>query len=190
MRRAHVCLIIRLSAKLFNLQSVDRNEIFLLDNGELLLLLVGCGPDVPSTAAQPQSSTVLQALLGIRSPSDLPPKGGPIGLPCRPALLAASTYDGGGTNISDASPLIKLGDSQVIDSRPTSHLDQISRRRLHSLVDLLQRRRPISNCLVCMRHDAPMGLRTRFLSALVEDKTEAAPSYREFLQMIRRTLKL
>ncbi|CAH8437646.1 unnamed protein product [Dicrocoelium dendriticum] len=65
----------------------------------------------------------------------------------------------------------------------------IGLRRLSALVNLLRQRRPLSNALVCICHDAPASLRTRFISTLIEDRTEYAPSYQEFLQMVQSIMK-
>ncbi|CAH8503790.1 unnamed protein product [Dicrocoelium dendriticum] len=61
--------------------------------------------------------------------------------------------------------------------------------RLSALVNLLRQGRPISNALVCICHDAPASLRTRFISNLLEDRTEYAPSYQEFLQVVQSFMK-
>ncbi|THD23505.1 SEC24 A COPII coat complex component [Fasciola hepatica] len=136
---------------------ITRGGVYLLDTGELLLLLVGSGEDaVPGLSP----SDVLQNLLGISSPMDLPASGGPFALPPL------------STNESD-SP----------DSTP------VGRRRIMALIALLRRRRPTNNALVCMRHDAPANLKARFLSALVEDRTESDASYHEFLQMLQNLMK-
>lgn len=131
--------------------------MYLLDTGEFLLLLVGSGEDaVPGL----NPSEVLQGLLGISSPMDLPASGGPFVLPSLPTL-----------------------ESDAPESTP------VGRRRLAALIALLRRRRPTNNALVCMRHDAPVNLKARFLSALVEDRTESDASYQEFLQMLQNLMK-
>ncbi|VDP86221.1 unnamed protein product [Echinostoma caproni] len=138
-------------------RSITRGGVYLLDTGELLLLLVGSGEDaVPGVSA----SKVLQNLLGVSSPTELPSGGGPF------ALLPLTSNDT--DNIDDA---------------------HVGRRRLAALINLLRRRRPINSALVCMRHDAPANLKSRFLSALVEDRTESAASYHEFLQMLQNLMK-
>lgn len=135
-------------------QSITRSGVYLLDTGEVLLLLVGSGEDV--SASPCTGPEVLQQLLGISSPNELPLQGGPFTLP----------------------PIIQASVNKPQTIPP-------GRQRLAALISLLRRRRPIHNTLVCMRHDAPLGLRSLFLSALVEDRTESAPSYQEFLQMIQ-----
>lgn len=138
-------------------RSITRGGVYLLDTGEFLLLLVGSGEDaVPGL----NPSEVLQGLLGISSPMDLPASGGPFVLPSLPTL-----------------------ESDAPESTP------VGRRRLAALIALLRRRRPTNNALVCMRHDAPVNLKARFLSALVEDRTESDASYQEFLQMLQNLMK-
>ncbi|TPP62637.1 Protein transport protein Sec24B [Fasciola gigantica] len=105
-------------------------------------------------------SDVLQNLLGISCSTDLPASGGPLAV----------------------TPL-SLNESDSPDSTP------VGRRRIMALIALLRRRRPTSNALVCMRHDAPANLKARSLSALVEDRTESDESYHEFLQMLQNLMK-
>ncbi|KAA3676931.1 protein transport protein SEC24 [Paragonimus westermani] len=144
-------------------RNITRTGVYLLDTGECLYLLVGSGED--SAAGSTASSETLRQLLGISSPSELPIQGGPFALP-----------------VVDPNP-----DKKTADDNPSSL--PIARRRLMALINLIRRRRPVSNALICMRHDAPGTLRTRFLSALIEDRTEFAPSYPEFLQMIQTIMK-
>ncbi|TNN10466.1 Protein transport protein [Schistosoma japonicum] len=145
-------------------QYITRSGIFLLDTGELLLLLVGCGEDIsPGSQAD---SEILRQLLNISSPNELPPQGGPFSLPS--------------INSSNEKQNALINDTSSIP---------ISRRRLSALINLIRRRRPINNALVLMRHDAPPNLRSLFLSCMIEDKTESAPSYQEFLQMIQNLVR-
>ncbi|CAH8519403.1 unnamed protein product [Heterobilharzia americana] len=146
-----------------SVQHISRSGVFLLDTGELLLLLVGHGEDV--SPGSNTGSDILRQLLGISSPNELPVQGGPFTLPI---------------NISsEKQSALKDGDTSV----------PVSRRRLSALITLLRRRRPVNNALVCMRHDAPASLRSLFLSYMIEDKTESAPSYQEFLQMIQNLVR-
>ncbi|KAF5401859.1 Sec23/Sec24 trunk domain protein [Paragonimus heterotremus] len=144
-------------------RNIARTGVYLLDTGECLFLLVGAGED--SAAGSTASSEMLRQLLGISSPSELPVQGGPFALPAM-----------------DPNP-----DKKTASNNPSSL--PIARRRLMALINLIRRRRPTNNALICMRHDAPATLRTRFLSALIEDRTEFAPSYPEFLQMIQTIMK-
>ncbi|CAH8842219.1 unnamed protein product [Trichobilharzia szidati] len=145
-------------------QSISRSGVYLLDTGELLLLLVGYGEDVPPGSNNP--SDILRQLLGISSPNELPVQGGPFTLPIM--------------NLpSDKQNTLSEDNTSI----PVGH------RRLSALINLLRRRRPVNNVLVCMRHDAPTTLRSLFLSCMIEDKTESAPSYQEFLQMIQNLLR-
>ncbi|CAH8498666.1 unnamed protein product [Heterobilharzia americana] len=124
---------------------------------------VGHGEDV--SPGSNTGSDILRQLLGISSPNELPVQGGPFTLPI---------------NISsEKQSALKDGDTSV----------PVSRRRLSALITLLRRRRPVNNALVCMRHDAPASLRSLFLSYMIEDKTESAPSYQEFLQMIQNLVR-
>ncbi|KAK4469330.1 hypothetical protein MN116_006893 [Schistosoma mekongi] len=145
-------------------QYITRSGIFLLDTGELLLLLVGCGEDV-SLGSQ-KGSEILRQLLNISSPNELPAQGGPFSLP---SINSSNEKQNALTNDTSSIP--------------------ISRRRLSALINLIRRRRPINNALVLMRHDAPSNLRSLFLSCMIEDKTESAPSYQEFLQMIQNLVR-
>ncbi|KAF7262543.1 hypothetical protein EG68_00236 [Paragonimus skrjabini miyazakii] len=144
-------------------RNITRTGVYLLDTGECLFLLVGSGED--SAAGSTASSETLRQLLGISSPSELPVQGGPFALPVMEPNRDKKTA------VTDPSTL------------------PIARRRLMALINLIRRRRPTNNALICMRYDAPATLRTRFLSALIEDRTEFAPSYPEFLQMIQTIMK-
>ncbi|OON22561.1 Sec23/Sec24 trunk domain protein, partial [Opisthorchis viverrini] len=141
---------------------VSRAGVFLLDTGEMLYLLVGSGDE--SSVDGVSSSEMLQQLLGISKPTDLPACGGPFNLPPLPSNTGKT-------------------------SNPHSDDMPVARRRLLTLISLIRRQRPTNNALVCMRHDAPANLRTRFLSALIEDRTEFAPSYHEFLQMVQNLMR-
>ncbi|KAG5450273.1 Protein transport protein Sec24B [Clonorchis sinensis] len=142
---------------------VSRSGVFLLDTGEMLYLLVGSGDE--SSVDGISSSEMLQQLLGISKPTELPACGGPFNLPPLPSHTG------------------KTSNPPRNDDMP------IARRRLLTLISLIRRQRPTNNALVCMRHDAPADLRTRFLSALIEDRTEFAPSYHEFLQMVQNLMR-
>ncbi|CAH8517934.1 unnamed protein product [Schistosoma rodhaini] len=145
-------------------QYITRSGVFLLDTGELLLLLVGCGEDVPPGSNN--DSDILRQLIGISSPRQLPAQGGPFVLP--PINLSKEKRN----TITNDNTSISIG-----------------RRRLSALINLIRRRRPINNALVLMRHDSSSNLRSLFLSCMVEDKTESAPSYQEFLQMIQNLVR-
>ncbi|CAH8519298.1 unnamed protein product [Schistosoma curassoni] len=145
-------------------QYITRSGVFLLDTGELLLLLVGCGEDV--SPGSNNDSDILRQLLGISSPRQLPAQGGPFILPP--------------INLSNEKQNTITNDNTSIP---------IGRRRLSALINLIRRRRPINNALVLMRHDSSSNLRSLFLSCMVEDKTESAPSYQEFLQMIQNLVR-
>ncbi|XP_018650111.1 LOW QUALITY PROTEIN: sec24-related A, B [Schistosoma mansoni] len=145
-------------------QYITRSGVFLLDTGELLLLLVGCGEDVPPGSNN--DSDILRQLIGISSPRQLPAQGGPFVLPP--------------INLSNEKQNTITNDNTSIP---------IGRRRLSALINLIRRRRPINNALVLMRHDSSSNLRSLFLSCMVEDKTESAPSYQEFLQMIQNLVR-
>ncbi|CAH8519106.1 unnamed protein product [Schistosoma rodhaini] len=145
-------------------QYITRSGVFLLDTGELLLLLVGCGEDVPPGSNN--DSDILRQLIGISSPRQLPAQGGPFVLPP--------------INLSNEKRNTITNDNTSIS---------IGRRRLSALINLIRRRRPINNALVLMRHDSSSNLRSLFLSCMVEDKTESAPSYQEFLQMIQNLVR-
>ncbi|EUB57241.1 Protein transport protein Sec24B [Echinococcus granulosus] len=58
------------------------------------------------------------------------------------------------------------------------------RKRLQALVKSIQRDRSLGTALVLIRHDVPEPLKSRFINALVEDRTSTAPSYPEYVQMI------
>lgn len=88
--------------------------------------------------------------------------------------------------IFSLSPTIVPTDKVVTNDKSDS---PIGMYRLSSLVNLLRQRRPLSNALVCIRHDASAPLRTRFISTLIEDRTEYAPSYQEFLQMVQSIMR-
>ncbi|CAH8479729.1 unnamed protein product [Schistosoma turkestanicum] len=145
-------------------QNITRSGVFLLDTGELLLLLVGSGEDV--SPGSNNNSEILRQLLGISSPHELPAQGGPFKLPP--------------INSSNEKQNTVTNDDMSIP---------IGRRRLSALINLIRRRRPINNALVLMRHDASSYLRSLFLSCMIEDKTESAPSYQEFLQMIQNLVR-
>ncbi|VDL96702.1 unnamed protein product [Schistocephalus solidus] len=52
------------------------------------------------------------------------------------------------------------------------------------LIGHLRRDHLLGTALILVRHDAPEFLKHQFINALVEDRTESAPSYMEFIQMV------
>ncbi|VDN14514.1 unnamed protein product [Dibothriocephalus latus] len=58
------------------------------------------------------------------------------------------------------------------------------RRRLQQLIGHLRRDRHLGTALILVRHDAPEFLKHQFINALVEDRTESALSYMEFIQSV------
>nr|VZI24303.1 unnamed protein product [Spirometra erinaceieuropaei] len=59
-----------------------------------------------------------------------------------------------------------------------------ARRRLQQLIGHLRRDRLLGTAFMMIRHDAPEFLKHQFINALVEDRTESALSYTEFIQMV------
>jgi protein transport protein SEC24 len=57
--------------------------------------------------------------------------------------------------------------------------------RVRAIVARIRRDRPTHAPLVVCKEDGDAGLRAAFLSALVEDKTDRAMSYQQFLQHLR-----
>lgn len=137
-------------------QSVNSSGVYLLDNGELLLILVGCGEDTLMSNSS-NKSDILYQLLNIYRPDELPVEG-------------------------------QVFDLSFLSSSNSLTTATIARRRLIALISLLRLHRTMNNVVICMRHDASSYLKSIFLSSLVEDRTEYAPSYQEFLQMIQNLM--
>uniref|UniRef100_A0A0X3PGR2 Protein transport protein Sec24B n=2 Tax=Schistocephalus solidus TaxID=70667 RepID=A0A0X3PGR2_SCHSO len=80
-------------------------------------------------------------------------------------------------------------DSSALRLPPLPSDDQVAslpkpRRRLQQLIGHLRRDHLLGTALILVRHDAPEFLKHQFINALVEDRTESAPSYMEFIQMV------
>lgn len=123
-------------------KSITREGVFLLQTGNVLLLLVGYG----------LKPTELNSLLGISSLDEIRVDSSALALP--------------------HTDMKKLSDWEL------------PRRRLQSLLNTIRKSCPMGTPLVVIRHDAPSPIKRRFVQALVEDRTESAPSYIEYLQMI------
>ncbi|KAL5966595.1 Protein transport protein Sec24B [Taenia solium] len=67
---------------------------------------------------------------------------------------------------------------------PEGEIPPPPRKRLEALVNSIQRDRSLGTALILIRHDVPEPLKSRFINALVEDRTTTAPSYSEYVQMI------
>ncbi|KAL3310058.1 hypothetical protein Ciccas_011384 [Cichlidogyrus casuarinus] len=106
-----------------------------------------------------ESPGLFQRMLGIDSVHELPACGGPEGLPVIPTKYRLP---------NGKRPLVA--------------------RRLRRFLDRITEDRAIGLQLIWMRHDAPAYLRTRFLASMVEDRSETAPNYHEFLQMVQKAL--